>query len=74
MNVLHMRSEFEISENVNNEKRSGYAHNDSHALRLLRLMSQGYIALILEKKFCDRYQDLIEKYQRSVMVNDSFPG
>ena len=28
------------------------------------------------KKFYGRYQDLIEKYQRSVnvMVNDSFPG
>ena len=37
------------------------------------------IALRLEKlfkKFYGRYQDLIEKYQRSVnvMVNDSFPG
>ena len=44
-----------------------------------RLLSQGYIALRLEKsfkKFYGRYQDLIEKYQRSVnvMVNDSFPG
>ena len=42
-----------------------------------RLLSQGYIALRLEKsfkKFYGRYQDLIEKYQRSVkvMVNDSF--
>ena len=42
-------------------------------------LSQGYIALRLEKsfkKFYGRYQDLIEKYQRSVnvMVNDSFPG
>ena len=40
---------------------------------------QGYIALRLEKsfkKFYGRYQDLIEKYQRSVnvMVSDSFPG
>ena len=28
------------------------------------------------QEFCGRYQDLIEKYQRSVsiMVNDSFPG
>ena len=38
-----------------------------------------YIALRLKKsfkKFCGRYQDLIEKYQRSVnvIVNDSFPG
>ena len=38
-----------------------------------------YIALKLEKsfkKFCARYQDLIEKYQRSVkvVVNDSFLG
>ena len=40
---------------------------------------QGYIALKLEKsfkKFYGRYQDLIEKYQRSVkvIVKDSFPG
>ena len=38
-----------------------------------------YVALRLDKlfnKFYGRYQDLIEKYQRSVkgMVNDSFPG
>ena len=38
-----------------------------------------YIALRLEKsfrKFYGRYQDVIEKYQRSVkvMVNNSFPG
>ena len=46
-----------------------------------RLRSQGYIALKLEKsfkKFYGRYQDLIEKYQRSVKVNlmvkDSFSG
>ena len=44
-----------------------------------RLLSQGYIALRLEKSFkksYGRYQDIIEKYQRSVkeMVNDSFPG
>ena len=44
-----------------------------------RLLSQGYRALSLEKsfkKFYGRYQDLIEKYQKSVnvMVNDSFPG
>ena len=43
------------------------------------LLSQGYIALRLEKsfkKFYGRYQDLIEKYRRSVnaMVSDSFPG
>ena len=43
-----------------------------------RLLSQGYRALRLEKpfkKFYGRYQDLIEKYQRSVnvMVNDKFP-
>ena len=41
--------------------------------------SQGYKALRLEKsfkKFYGRYQDLIEKYRRSVnaMVSDSFPG
>ena len=44
-----------------------------------RLLSQGYIALRPEKsfkKFYGRYQDLIEKYQRSVklIVNYSFPG
>ena len=51
--------------------------NDIHQSDLLSL-SQGYIALRLEKsfkKFYGRYQDLIKKYQRSVnvMVNDSFP-
>ena len=50
-----------------------------HKCMLDRLLSQGYIALQVEKSFkkCyGRYQDLIEKYQSSVreMVNDSFPG
>ena len=50
-----------------------------HKCLVDRLLSQGYTALRLEKsfkKFHGRYQDLIEKYQRSVnvMVNDSFPG
>ena len=50
-----------------------------HKCLVDRLLSQGYIALRLEKsfkKFYGRYQDLIEKYQRSVnvMVNDLFPG
>ena len=50
-----------------------------HKCLIDRLLSQGYIALRLEKsykKFYGRYQNLIEKYQRSikVMVNDSFPG
>ena len=50
-----------------------------HKCLVDRLLSQGYIALRLEKsfkKFYGRYQDLIEKYRRSVnvMVNDSFPG
>ena len=50
-----------------------------HKHLLDRLLSQGYIALRLEKsfkKFYGRYQDLIEKCQRSVnvMVNDSFSG
>ena len=50
-----------------------------HKCLVDRLLSQGYRALRLEKsvkKFYGRYQDLIEKYQRSVnvMVNDSFPG
>ena len=59
------------------------SHHDDFSFRhkclVDRLLSQGYIALRLEKsfkKFYGRYQDLIEKYQRSVnvMVNDSFPG
>ena len=40
-----------------------------HKCLVDRLLSQGYIALRLEKsfkKFYGRYQDLIEKYQRSV--------
>ena len=50
-----------------------------HKCLVDRLLSQGYTALRLEKtfkKFYDRYQDVIEKYHRSVkeMVNDSFPG
>ena len=50
-----------------------------HKCLVDRLLSQGYKALRLEKsfkKFYSRYQDLIEKYQRSVnaMVSDSFPG
>ena len=50
-----------------------------HKCLVDRLLSQGYIALRLEKsfkKFYGRYQDLIEKYQRSVnvIVSDSFPG
>ena len=50
-----------------------------HKCLVDRLLSQGYIALRLEKsfkKFYGRYQDLTEKYQRSVnvMVNGSFPG
>ena len=49
-----------------------------HKYLVDQLLSQGYIALRLEKsfkKFYGRYQDIIEKYQRSVnvMVNDSFP-
>ena len=50
-----------------------------HKCLIDRLLSQGYKALRLEKsfkKFYGRYQDLIEKYRRSVnaMVSDSFPG
>ena len=50
-----------------------------HKCLVDRLLSQGYIALRLKKsfkKFYGRYQDLIEKCQRSVnvMVNNSFPG
>ena len=47
-----------------------------HKCLVDRLLSQGYKALRLEKsfkKFYGRYQDLIEKYRRSVnaMVSDS---
>ena len=50
-----------------------------HKCLVDRLLSQGYKALRLEKsfkKFYGRYQDLIEKYRRSInaMVSDSFPG
>ena len=50
-----------------------------HKCLVDRLLSQGYKALRLEKsfkKFYGRYQDLTEKYRRSVnaMVSDSFPG
>ena len=46
---------------------------------LIELLWQGYLAFQLEnsfKKFYDRYQDLIEKYQKSVKetVNDLLPG
>ena len=49
-----------------------------HKCLVDRLPSQGYPAFRFEKsfkKFYGRYQDLIEKYDRSVkeMVNDSFP-
>ena len=59
-----------------------YSHFDDvryrHTCLVERLLSQGYIALRLEKsfkKFYGRYQNLIEKYQRSVkeILNDSFP-
>ena len=45
-----------------------------HKCLVDRLLSQGYIALRLEKsfkKFYSRYQDLIEKYRRSVNVKVS---
>ena len=50
-----------------------------HKCLIDRLLSQGHIALRLEKffkKFYGRYQHLTEKYWRSVkvMVNDSFSG
>ena len=59
------------------------SHYDDFRYRHKRLvdglLSQGYIALRLEKsskKFYGKYQDLTEKYQRSVnvMVNNSLPG
>ena len=51
----------------------------SHKCLVDRLLSKGYRALRHEKsfkKFYGRYENLIEKYQRSVnvMVNDSLPG
>ena len=51
-------------------------HDADHAM--ISVIAQGYVALRREKsfkKFYGRYQDLIEKYQRSVnvTVNDSFP-
>ena len=62
-------------------------HDDAHTLRISDIATSASlidfchkaIASRLEKsfkKFYGRYQDLIEKYQRSdnVMVNDSFPG
>ena len=63
--------------------RYALSHHDDfryrHKCLVDRLVSQGCIALRLEKsfkKFYGRYQDLIEKYQRSVnvMVDDSFQG
>ena len=60
-----------------------YSHYDDsrycHKCLVDRFLSQGHIALRLEKsfkKFYGRYQDIIDKYQRSVkeMVNDLFPG
>ena len=50
-----------------------------HKCLVDRLLSQGHIALRLEKsskKCYGRYQDLTEKYQKSVkvMVNNSFLG
>ena len=50
-----------------------------HKCLVDQLLLQGYTALRLEKsfkKFLGRYQDIIEKYQRSAkeMVNDLFPG
>ena len=52
--------------------------NYHHKCPVDRLLSQGYVALRLEKsfkKFYGRYQNIIEKYQRSVkeIVNDLFP-
>ena len=60
-----------------------YSHYDDfryrHRCLVDRLLSQGYMALRLEKSFkklYDRYLSLTEKYWRSVkvMVNSSFPG
>ena len=58
---------------------AAHAHYDDFRYRHQclddRLLSQGYIALRLEKsfkKFYGRYQDLIEKYQRSVGNGERF--
>ena len=50
-----------------------------HGCLVDRLLSQGYIALRLEKsfgEFCGGCRGLVGRYQRSVnvMVNDPFPG
>ena len=64
-------------------------HDAAHTMRISGIATSAWLidfchkaiyrALRLEKSFnkvYGRYQDLIEKYQRSVnvMVNDSFPG
>ena len=64
---------------TNNMILYSYDFRYRHKCLVDRLLSQGYKALRLEKsfkKFYGRYQDLIEKYRRSVnaMVSDSFPG
>ena len=58
-----------------------FVNKDKHTLQLHCLGSVLHIYvfpvhLIWLIEFCGRYQDLIEKYQRSVnvMVNDLFPG
>ena len=53
--------------------------NDRHRMLVERLLSQGYQHNRLRnsfKKFYGKYQDLIEKYERSVSdkVGDSFPS
>ena len=59
------------------------AHITAHITMILDIATSAWLIdfchLRLEKsfkKFYGRYQDIIEKYQRSVkeMVNDSFPG
>ena len=58
-------------------------HDAAHTMMISDIATSAWLidykALRLEKsfkKFYGRYQDLIEKYRRSVnaMVSDSFPG
>ena len=56
-------------------------HDAAHTMRISDIATSAWLidfchkAIESFKKFYGRYQDLIEKYQRSVnvMVNDSFP-
>ena len=64
---------------LNPVQKATYFFKYRHKCLVDLLLSPGYKALRLEKsfkKFCGRYQDLTEKYQRSakVIMKDLFPG